>query len=154
MDDRDREPTDRVRTRPPPALSVGGESGIQRRVAVPTPACVLVVGGQPDEAAFMAMALRRRDHAVHCVRTASEALRLARHETFDVVVARGVLPDANAQALFREIRHHDPRVRTIVLHDGPAPEEGSAEGGADGALRRPVPVVALVQTVERLLTER
>ena len=121
----------------------------------------------------MAMALRRRDHAVKCVMTATEAIHVSQRERFDVVIARDVLADGSGRALLVDLQQRHGPLRTVLCHDGeaprssvvpPAPSSPSASAsasaasngptfaGIDGFLRRPVPVVALAQTVERLLS--
>lgn len=112
---------------------------------------VLVVAPEAAFRNFMALALRRRGYDVECAGTAAEArARLVQH--FAVVVATADLPDGDGHEVL-ELHRRENGARTVALVGPGSAAAIAAERRAvvDDVIEVPCHVVAIVQTVERLV---
>jgi CheY-like chemotaxis protein len=117
---------------------------------------ILVVSDSAAEVAFFAFALKRRGHAVVTAATCEEARAAAEKQRFQVLVAAQSLPDGSGRELADALREaHGVAVVLVVpaaagVPGVPGVPENAPTTGIE--LTHPVPVVALLQAVDALLT--
>ncbi len=112
---------------------------------------LLVVEDHLDTAELLADLLARRGHRVVIAGCASDALRLASEETFDVVVSDVGLPDATGYDLMKELRARCPIKGIAMSGYGRAEDlEKSREAGFEEHLTKPIMLQKLEQAIARI----
>lgn len=97
--------------------------------------------------------LRRQGYDVTVAECVTEAVRLARGHSFDVLVTDLGLPDGDGCMLLRELRKRQPRLPGIVVsgHGLDSDIERTRSAGFAEHLTKPVSVDALKRAFARLL---
>lgn len=97
--------------------------------------------------------LRRQGYEVMVAECVTEAVRLARDHTFDVLVSDLGLPDGDGCMLLRELRKRQPGLAGIVVsgHGLDSDIERTRSAGFAEHLTKPVSVDALKRAFSRLL---
>jgi DNA-binding response OmpR family regulator len=117
---------------------------------------VLAVSGDVAEVAFFAFALKRRGHAVTTATSCEAARAAAEGQRFHVLVIADALPDGSGRDLADELG--GAAGIGVVLVVAASDERSHAVAGTALTgygrveLTHPVPVVALIQSVDALLT--
>lgn len=116
---------------------------------------VLVVDNDPDAAALIANALRRRGFETEPLFSAPECLDWLARRPADAVVAEEQMPYMSGLQLFAGLRQAYPRMPVVLLTRIHASQiESDAQMlGVFEVLRKPVRVDALAATIQRALTQ-
>lgn len=114
---------------------------------------VLFVENHGPTRTALATLLRRQGYEVTVAESVTEAVRLARDHTFDVLVTDLGLPDGDGCMLLRELRKRQPGLAGIVVsgHGLDRDIERTRSAGFAEHLTKPVSVDALKQAFARLL---
>jgi DNA-binding response OmpR family regulator len=116
---------------------------------MPAPRRILVVDPDPDTAAALAPALRRRGFEVQAARDGGRALELAILRSPDLVLLDDRSPLLDARTFLRILRTNPRTERIPVVLTGDDPDP--ARGRLGGYLRRPLQVDDAVAHVEGVL---
>lgn len=112
---------------------------------------LLLVEDHADSAELMAEVLESHGHHVSVALTASEALELARTQTFDLVVSDVGLPDASGYDLMQQL--HELHAMKGIAITGSGGEEVERRGRAAGFsahLTKPVTIRRLEQVINEV----
>lgn len=116
---------------------------------------ILYVDDHEDSAEMFRMMLSSEEYEVHIAHSIEEAIAKTESQQFDLYVLDKRLPDGSGTELCRTLNSIAPGV-PCIFYSGDAYEVHRQEAFAAGA-RAYVPkpdVDALIQTVQRLLSER
>ena len=100
---------------------------------------ILVVEDEPSIAFALEADLRTEGYAVTVTSTGDEALRLARNESFDLILLDVMLPGTDGFEVCRSLRRDDGRTPIIMLtaKAGEAEKVMGLELGADDYVTKP-----------------
>ena len=117
---------------------------------------VLFVENHKPTRTALTTLLRRQGYEVTVAECVTEAVRLAREHTFDVLVSDLGLPDGDGCMLLRELRKRQPKLAGIVVsgHGLDSDIERTRSAGFAEHLTKPVSVDALKQAFVRLLGKK
>lgn len=121
----------------------------------PTKRRILCVDDDDDTCFMLTHLLGRENYEVTTIQTVSEALELARNESFNLYVLDEWFPKDAGVRLCRKIREFDPNT-PIIFYSGAAFESDRQEAlyaGAQAFVAKPY-VDELIETVHRLLTDQ
>src|SRR5258708_6703573 len=99
---------------------------------------VLVAMRRADEQNFVAFALRRRGHRVHCASAVDEARQALAVSQFDALVADDALADADGRLLLRAARAHGV-TGALLLSDNDIDEAPTSR--TELRFKRPLPIL-------------
>lgn len=122
-------------------------------------ATVLIVDDEPDIVLFVRIVLEQAGHAVRTAADGAEALDAVRAERPDVIVLDVMMPNVDGWSVLTQLKADpDEATRTIpvVMLTALVGDEEQVRGGIEGAVRylaKPVSSDALVEAVERVLTQ-
>lgn len=114
---------------------------------------VLLVENHGPTRTALTTLLRRQGYDVAVAECVTEAVRVARDQSFDVLVTDLGLPDGDGCILLRELRKRQPELAGIVVsgHGLESDIERTRSAGFAEHLTKPVSVDALKRAFERLL---
>ncbi|HWT01724.1 MAG TPA: response regulator [Pyrinomonadaceae bacterium] len=121
----------------------------------PTKRRILCVDDDADTCNMLVVLLGRENYEVTAVKTVSEALGLARAESFNLYILDEWFPREAGLGLCRKIREFD-RYTPIVFYSGAAFDSDKEEAlyaGAQAFVAKPY-VEELLATVHRLLADK
>lgn len=121
----------------------------------PTKRRILCVDDDDDTCFMLTHLLGQENYEVTTIKTVSEALQLARNESFNLYVLDEWFPIEAGIGLCRKIREFDPHT-PIIFYSGAAFESDKQEAlyaGAQAFVAKPY-VDQLIETVHRLLTDQ
>ena len=121
----------------------------------PTKRRILCVDDEADTCAMLVALLGRENYEVTAVKTVSEALDLARAESFSLYILDEWFPREAGLGLCRKIREFD-RHTPIIFYSGAAFDSDKEEAlyaGAQAFVAKPY-VEELLATVHRLLADK
>ncbi|HEY0375979.1 MAG TPA: response regulator [Pyrinomonadaceae bacterium] len=121
----------------------------------PTKRRILCVDDEEDTCSMLVALLGRENYEVSAVRTVSEALALARAESFNLYVLDEWFPREAGLGLCRKIREFDPHT-PIIFYSGAAFDSDKEEAlyaGAQAFVAKPY-IEELLATVHRLLADK
>jgi CheY-like chemotaxis protein len=121
----------------------------------PTKRRILCVDDDEDTCLMLVTLLGRENYEVVAVKSVSEALGLARAESFNLYVLDEWFPQDAGLVLCRKLREFDPHT-PIVFYSGAAFDSDREEAiyaGAQSFVAKPY-VEELIQTVHRLLSDK
>jgi DNA-binding response OmpR family regulator len=101
---------------------------------------ILCTEDDPDTRDLLSLVLSNAGYDVVCTSNASECLRLATHQTFDLFLLDNWLPTVSGEALCKTIREFDTRT-PILFYSGAgfdADKQRAYDAGAQGYLVKPV----------------
>jgi len=99
---------------------------------------VLVVDDEPELRRLFRRNLVRAGHSVVEARSGREALALARHLAFDVVISDVRMPDLDGLDLLEVLQREQPQLPVVLVSGSPDLERASAAYGALDYLVKPV----------------
>jgi PAS domain S-box-containing protein len=114
---------------------------------------LLLVEDNPDAADTMVMALEAYGYEVTHAGTCSDAIRVGRNETFDIVLTDLGLPDGSGIEVGRELSSSVP-VIALSGYGAPTDLQRSASAGFSGHLVKPVEFEAVHAMVQKVLADR
>jgi CheY-like chemotaxis protein len=121
----------------------------------PTKRRILCVDDEEDTCSMLVALLGRENYEVTAVKTVSEALELARTESFNLYILDEWFPHEAGLGLCRKLREFD-RHTPIVFYSGAAFDSDKEEAlyaGAQAFVAKPY-VEELLETVHRLLADQ
>lgn len=121
----------------------------------PTKRRILCVDDEEDTCSMLVMLLGQENYEVSAVKTVSEALELARNESFNLYILDEWFPREAGLGLCRKIREFD-RHTPIIFYSGAAFDSDKEEAlyaGAQAFVAKPY-VEELLETVHRLLADK
>lgn len=122
----------------------------------PTKRCIFCAEDDDEETCFMLRhLLEQENYEVKAVRTVSEALQLARSESFNLYTLDEWFPRDAGLGLCRKLREFDPHT-PIIFCSGAAfgsDKEEAPHAGARAFVAKPY-IEELIETVHRLLTDK
>jgi DNA-binding response OmpR family regulator len=121
----------------------------------PTKRRILCVDDDEDTCFMLTQLLGQENYEVTAVKTVSEALHLARVESFNLYIFDEWFPREAGLGLCRKVREFDPNT-PIIFYSGAAFESDKEEAlyaGAQAFVPKPY-VEKLVETVHRLLGDQ
>ena len=119
----------------------------------PTKRRILCVDDDEDTCFMLTHLLGQENYEARTVKTVSEALELARSESFNLYILDEWFPKEAGLGLCRKIREFDPHT-PIVFYSGAAFESDQEEAlyaGAQAFVAKPY-VEKLIETIHRLLS--
>ncbi|HET6246842.1 MAG TPA: response regulator [Tepidisphaeraceae bacterium] len=118
------------------------------------PVHILLVEDHADTAAAMARLLSRRGYRVHIASRMVDALQIAAHTAFDILISDIGLPDGSGLELIRTLSQRRP-VRGIALSGFGMDEdlERSRSAGFSEHLTKPIDFNRLEVVISRLISE-
>lgn len=121
----------------------------------PTKRRILCVDDEEDTCSMLVTLLGQENYEVAAVKTVSEALDLARSESFNLYILDEWFPREAGLGLCRKIREFDPHT-PIIFYSGAAFDSDKEEAlyaGAQAFVAKPY-VEELLETVHRLLDDK
>jgi CheY-like chemotaxis protein len=121
----------------------------------PTKRRILCVDDEEDTCNMLVALLGRENYEVTAVKTVSEALELARAESFNLYILDEWFPREAGLGLCRKIREFDPHT-PIIFYSGAAFDSDKEEAlyaGAQAFVAKPY-IEELLSTVHRLLADK
>jgi CheY-like chemotaxis protein len=121
----------------------------------PTKRRILCAEDDEDTCFMLTHLLEQENYEVKAVKTVSEALELARGESFNLYILDEWFPREAGLGLCRKIREFDPHT-PIIFYSGAAFDSDKEEAlyaGAQAFVAKPF-VEKLVETVHHLLTDQ
>lgn len=121
----------------------------------PTKRRILCVDDEVDTCFMLVTLLGQENYEVMAVKTVSEALELARAESFNLYILDEWFPREAGLGLCRKIREFDPYT-PIIFYSGAAFDSDKEEAlyaGAQAFVAKPY-VEELLETVHRLLADK
>jgi DNA-binding response OmpR family regulator len=121
----------------------------------PTKRRILCVDDDEDTCFMLTRLLQQENYEVKTVKSVSEALELARNESFNLYILDEWFPREAGLGLCRKVREFDPHT-PIIFYSGAAFDSDKEEAlyaGAQAFVAKPY-VEELVCTVHRLLTDQ
>ncbi|MDT5061918.1 MAG: two-component system, chemotaxis family, chemotaxis protein CheY [Acidobacteriota bacterium] len=121
----------------------------------PTKRRILCVDDDDDTCFMLTHLLGQENYEVKAIKTVSEALQLARNESFNLYILDEWFPKDAGVGLCRKLREFDPHT-PIIFYSGAAFESDKEEAlyaGAQAFVAKPY-VDQLIETVHRLLTDQ
>ena len=121
----------------------------------PTKRHILCVDDDEDTCFMLTHLLAQENYKVKTARTVSEALKLARNESFNLYILDEWFPRDAGLGLCRKIREFDPNT-PIIFYSGAAFDSDKDEAlyaGAQAFVAKPH-VEKLIKTVHSLLSDR
>jgi len=121
----------------------------------PTKRRILCVDDEEDTCSMLVTLLGHENYEVAAVKTVSEALDLARAESFNLYILDEWFPREAGLGLCRKIREFDPHT-PIIFYSGAAFDSDKEEAlyaGAQAFVAKPY-VEELLETVHRLLADK
>jgi len=118
-------------------------------------AIILVVDRDPHVRELEAHFLDKAGFSVIFAQDGEDALAQSRRTLPDIVITEILVPGLDGLTVCRQLKE-DPRTRRIavLVFSILAVAKRAREAGADAFLRKPLADHALIDTVQRLLTER
>ena len=116
---------------------------------------ILCVDDDEDTCFMLTHLLKQENYETKTVRTISEALEMARSESFNLYILDEWFPREAGVGLCRKIREFDPHT-PIIFYSGAAFDSDRAEAlyaGAQAFVAKPY-VDELIATVHRLLSDQ
>lgn len=116
---------------------------------------VLYTDDDPDACDLISVVLKQEGFEVVCARNASEAIRLARSQDFDLYLMDSWLPDCSGTDLTRKLREFDAQT-PVLFYSGAAyqaDKEAARSAGAQGYIVKPASNQELIAEVVRLVAE-
>ena len=116
---------------------------------------ILCTEDDPDSRALLVFVLENKGYLVTCPENSADALTLARHEQFDLLLVDNWMPGLSGQELTRQVREFNKKT-PILFFSGAAYESEKQEArnaGAQGYLVKPFGISGLVDEVARLIAE-
>jgi DNA-binding response OmpR family regulator len=121
----------------------------------PTKRRILCVDDDEDTCLMLSYLLRQENYEVKTVKTVSEALQLARNESFNLYILDEWFPKEAGLGLCRKIREFDPHT-PVIFYSGAAFDSDKEEAlyaGAQAFVAKPY-VDELIEAVHRLLGDK
>ena len=121
----------------------------------PTKRRILCVDDEEDTCSMLVTLLGQENYEVAAVKTVSDALDLARNESFNLYILDEWFPREAGLGLCRKIREFDPHT-PIIFYSGAAFDSDKEEAiyaGAQAFVAKPY-VEELLETVHRLLADK
>jgi len=114
---------------------------------------ILVIDDDAAVCSTIEQILQRQGYSVSTVSRASEALILAQHQHFDLVICDLVMPDMDGVAAIRVFKDRYPPMPVIAMSGGARlgtfdTLASARDAGADELLRKPFNVASLVTAVK------
>ncbi len=118
-----------------------------------TPIRVLTVDDEPSLIELLSMAMRYEGWEVHTAQSGSEAVRVARESSPDVIVLDMMLPDFDGTEVMRRIRTEQPDVPVIFLtaRDAVSDRIAGLTAGGDDYVTKPFSLEELIARLRALL---
>ena len=116
---------------------------------------ILCVDDDEDTCFMLTHLLEQENYEARTVKTVSEALKLARSESFNLYILDEWFPKDAGLGLCRKIREFDPHT-PIIFYSGAAFESDQEEAlhaGAQAFIAKPY-IEKLIETVHRLLSDQ
>ncbi len=115
------------------------------------PQKLLLVDTDADERALLSDYFRDHNFQVNSVSDGSQARRILRHDSQDILVVDLALPDADGLGLVELAQRHNPRAVVIVLADKGSENLGlkALRDGADDLFQRPVLPAKLKECINK-----
>ncbi|MBL8002486.1 MAG: response regulator transcription factor [Flavobacteriales bacterium] len=113
----------------------------------------LIVEDEPKVASFIAKELQSHAFAVDLAADGEAGERMARSNTYDVILLDWMLPRKSGIAVCRDLRRDLPQVPILMLTalDGVEDQVNSLQAGADDYLSKPFDLVVLMARIDALL---
>lgn len=121
----------------------------------PTKRRILCAEDDADTCFMLTHLLEQENYEVKTARTVSDALQLARSESFNLYILDEWFPKDAGLALCRKIREFDPHT-PVIFYSGAAFDSDKEEAlyaGAQAFVAKPY-TDTLIETVHRLLTDQ
>jgi two-component system OmpR family response regulator len=121
----------------------------------PTKRRILCVDDDEDTCFMLTNLLGQENYETRAVKSVSEALKLARNESFNLYILDEWFPREAGLGLCRKIREFDPHT-PIIFYSGAAFESDKEEAlyaGAQAFVAKPL-VDELIKTVHHLLSDK
>jgi len=118
------------------------------------PRRVMVVEDEEFLRELVVRAILREGYEVEGAATAAEALQLASHQAFDVVITDWVLTDDNGPGLIRALRKAGLRARMVVVsgYAGSLDMDLLTELGVDAVLAKPAEIREILEVIGDLVS--
>lgn len=116
---------------------------------------ILCTEDDPDSRALLVFILENKGYLVTCPENSVDAVALAKHEKFDLLLVDNWMPGLSGQELTRQVREFNKKT-PILFYSGAAYESDKQEArvaGAQGYLTKPFGISGLVDEVARLIAE-
>lgn len=116
---------------------------------------ILCTEDDPDSRALLVFVLENKGYLVTCPENSADALSLAKHEQFDLLLVDNWMPGLSGQELTHQVREFNKKT-PILFYSGAAYESDIQEAliaGAQGYLIKPFGISGLVDEVARLIAE-
>ena len=116
---------------------------------------ILCTEDDPDSRALLVFVLENNGYLVTCPKNSADALSLAEHEQFDLLLVDNWMPGLSGQELTRQVREFNKKT-PILFFSGAAYESDKQEArnaGAQGYLIKPFGISELTHEVARLIGE-
>ena len=121
---------------------------------------ILVVDDEPDVGTQLANALILEGYEAKSVTDPAAALKLAKHQPFDLLVVDYMIPSISGIQLLNQIRESIPTIRSIVISGKLEPHASEDEIledirgtiAADAYIHKPVSSARLLETVKNVLS--
>ncbi len=124
--------------------------------AAAEPRRVLLVDDQPEVRRVVRRHLTKAGFLVVEAWDGRMAVKLAREQTFDLVISDVRMPDVSGLELLKALHEHDPDLPVVLTSGSPDPH-GELETSALGAfafLEKPVPFETMRETADRAVEQR
>ena len=100
---------------------------------------------------LMLKALEDQNYDVEVVKNGIEALRRFEKTFYDLIITDYDMPEMNGLELIRKVRLKDPVIPILVI-TGKGPVDDLLESGATACLTKPVEILKLKNTIDRIFT--
>lgn len=115
-------------------------------------ASILVVDDNPEFLNLLALALSRGNHVVTQARNGEDAIRMAHHLAFDLIVSDVVMPERDGIEVLVQLRATNPQLPIIIM-SGDSPGHAdlylkiARHLGATTVLKKPFKIEALESAI-------
>jgi DNA-binding NtrC family response regulator len=117
---------------------------------------VLLIDDERDFLEALSERMRNRGLNVATAASATEALRKAEKETYDVLVLDLNMPEMDGLETLKILKGNNPRIHVIILTGHASVENGISAmlSGAEEILEKPSNVDTLIKKIEKLLAKK
>jgi two-component system, sensor histidine kinase len=115
---------------------------------------ILCAESNKDVGDLIALMLTRKGYEVETVQTATDCLKVAATDRFDLYILNDTYIDADSLELCRKLRELDPATPVLLFSlesSGPHRRQQAVEAGFKVYKSKTSDFVSLVQTIDRLL---
>lgn len=117
---------------------------------------ILLIDDEPDFLAALGERMRNRGLNVATAASATEAIRKAEKETYDVLVLDLNMPGMDGLKALKILKGNNPQIHVIILTGHATVENGISAmlSGAEEILEKPSNVDVLLRKIEKLVTRK